>query len=334
MSSDEAGIEVKSRAAAWVRGGILSICLACFIPLLDGSVITSLLEDLSLPIVCFSLLLCMLQQVLAAARLRFALRVVHYAVSYRDALRSQFVGALFSQSLFAFVAGDAMRAWMLHRFGVPLRDGASAVLLDRMAGFIGLTLLVLGVLPVLAHRLPPEITQAVATSTAWAFVAIAVLTAIGFRCRHWASFRLGRLYEQSGRYLHLSLKWRSGSTLLIAGVAVQVLNIAIVFALIRALSIPVDLLSCVILVPPVMLTAVIPISIGGWGIRDGAMVIGLGLLGVDASSGVLVSALFGIALAITSLPGAVIYMHGPRPRGTALANHSGNGRPSISSVLR
>jgi hypothetical protein len=61
-------------------------------------------------------------------------------------------------------------------------------------------------------------------------------------------------------------------------------------------------------VPILLLVQVLPISIGGWGVREAAAVALLGMTGVDAASGLLVSIMFGVLLLLATLPGALFWL--------------------------
>ena len=73
------------------------------------------------------------------------------------------------------------------------------------------------------------------------------------------------------------------------------------------MQLDVRLLDCILLVPPVILVTVVPISIAGWGVREGAMVVAFGFIDVPASAAFAVSVLFGLTLAAASLPGSLIW---------------------------
>jgi glycosyltransferase 2 family protein len=81
----------------------------------------------------------------------------------------------------------------------------------------------------------------------------------------------------------------------------------IVDCLARAMQLDITLLDCILLVPPVILVTVVPISIAGWGVREGAMVVAFGFVNVPASAAFAVSVLFGLTLAAASLPGALLW---------------------------
>jgi hypothetical protein len=73
------------------------------------------------------------------------------------------------------------------------------------------------------------------------------------------------------------------------------------------MQLEVSLRDCILLVPPVILVTVVPISIAGWGVREGAMVVAFGFINVPASAAFAVSVLFGLTLAAASLPGALLW---------------------------
>ena len=73
------------------------------------------------------------------------------------------------------------------------------------------------------------------------------------------------------------------------------------------MQLEVALKDCVLLVPPVILITVVPVSIAGWGVREGAMVVAFGFIQVPASAAFALSVLFGLTLAVSSLPGSLLW---------------------------
>src|SRR5207245_1602017 len=63
--------------------------------------------------------------------------------------------------------------------------------------------------------------------------------------------------------------------------------------------------------PPVVLLTAVPISISGWGVREGAMVACLGLAGVPSEEALSVSLLLGAVSVIVGLAGGVIWLVSP-----------------------
>ena len=65
--------------------------------------------------------------------------------------------------------------------------------------------------------------------------------------------------------------------------------------------------SWISLVPPVMLIMTIPISIGGWGVRETAMVTFFGLIGVSGEGAFALSVVFGLTGMAVAIPGGIIW---------------------------
>jgi hypothetical protein len=70
-----------------------------------------------------------------------------------------------------------------------------------------------------------------------------------------------------------------------------------------------------VLVPLVVLVSMLPVSVAGWGVREGAMVVALGAVGVDRATALTTSVLFGLALAATGIPGGLLWLYGRRHQG-------------------
>jgi hypothetical protein len=63
-----------------------------------------------------------------------------------------------------------------------------------------------------------------------------------------------------------------------------------------------------VLVPPVILLTILPISLAGWGVREGAMVGFFLLIGADETMVLTFSILYGLVALVASLPGLVVYL--------------------------
>ena len=81
---------------------------------------------------------------------------------------------------------------------------------------------------------------------------------------------------------------------------------------------------------PVMLIALMPIALAGWGVREGAAVAGYGLFGLLPETSVAISVGFGVALLIAGLPGG-FYLWASKS-GEPLPQNSPEGNPKGESL--
>jgi len=86
-------------------------------------------------------------------------------------------GFFFEQIAFGFVGGDAMRLWLLHRVGLPLRLAFKALFVDRCLGFGALLLLVALGLPNLV-QLVPDLEERIPRGFVWGAAFLAAISAL------------------------------------------------------------------------------------------------------------------------------------------------------------
>ena len=75
-----------------------------------------------------------------------------------------------------------------------------------------------------------------------------------------------------------------------------------------------------VLVPPVLLVTTLPISIAGWGVREGAMVGAMALIGVPQEGALVLSLILGLLSLIACLPGGVVWMMSSEKRKELMAD--------------
>jgi uncharacterized membrane protein YbhN (UPF0104 family) len=81
----------------------------------------------------------------------------------------------------------------------------------------------------------------------------------------------------------------------------------------RNLGIDAPLASFLLLAPLVTMVTTVPVSVAGWGVREGALITALGLLGVPASAAFSISIQFGLVMLVVGLPGGVVAFLSPAP---------------------
>jgi len=69
------------------------------------------------------------------------------------------------------------------------------------------------------------------------------------------------------------------------------------------------------------LATLVPLSIGGWGVREGAMIALLAPLGVTHETALLFSVALGLAIMLASLPG-ILWIWRRSPKETALVGRA------------
>jgi uncharacterized membrane protein YbhN (UPF0104 family) len=77
------------------------------------------------------------------------------------------------------------------------------------------------------------------------------------------------------------------------------------------------------IVPPVILIQLLPISLGGWGVREAVLVVALASFGVPAEAALATSVLLGLCFIVISLPGGLIWFADGASGGRVLRREHG-----------
>lgn len=217
------------------------------------------------------------------------------------------LGLFFNQVFPSSIGGDAVRTYCLVRDEQSLGRAMLSVLLDRLLGITGLVMLTgFMVFQFGDEIISPEVRWVV---TSLLTVMIGALSAIFFmdrvtpRLPDWSIVKGLTTLAVDARHL---LGSQYGFTLAAISIVIHLLSIVIVGILAKGLMIEVDWIILAMIVPVAILLTAVPVSIAGWGVREGVMVFGLGLGGVLGEEALALSILYGLSIVIVSLP-AVLY---------------------------
>lgn len=234
------------------------------------------------------------------------LEVMSESVTFLDLQKSIFLSMPFAQVLPSTLGADAARIWHVHAMaGVEIPKLIASVIVDRLAALGTLTLMCAVGVPVIL----------VITKNAVASLSIAVLSAVGMSVITLVlvSNRLPGLPKRWGSAVGL-ISLRDYCRALVANpraissaVALSlIIHYAIVVAVIVLASlggVEVEWWIFAAIVPPISLVSMIPIAVGGWGIREGGFVAGLALVGVPTETALALGLALGLVLAGASLLG-------------------------------
>lgn len=271
------------------------------------------LQGADLPLLFTAVALFFLQTLLGGWRWRAVSKAIHAPLDFINALRMFYIGMFFNQALPGGTGGDAVRVYLAYKGGLELRGAINGVMLERLITVVGLVLLVDMAQPFLQARIEPDAAEWVLSSavllTLGAVGGLAfIMTVDRFfkNLDHWKIIRGLSYLSTDTRLVFLKL----GNVFPITALGLLThINLSIcVFVLAQSLALDVSVMDCLMLVPPVLLITVIPISIGGWGIRETAMVTAFGLIGVPSEGALVLSILVGLVGLGISLPGGLVWL--------------------------
>jgi len=266
----------------------------------------------------------LLLSLLVSLRWQLILEAMNNPLGFLPCWRLVMVGLFFNQTLPSSIGGDAVRILMTARLTKSFRAGLVSVALDRLFALIALCACVAVALPLLLKGPAAALAVLVMTmavlgtlglfffDTAAARLSPLASRLAGARVRAVASRPLDLLRESS-RVFGLILR-RPAASFVILGTSVvnQLALGVIVYVMARALGTNLSLSDALLVFPLAMLVSMVPISLGGWGVREASMVWLLGSVGICPQEAVSISILFGLVNTASGLPGGVLWLLGRR----------------------
>ena len=253
-------------------------------------------------------LFLLLQVVVSCVRWVYILRKQNLPLDQRNMISIYGCSLIANMLFITSIAGMSVRVALLVRHGAKLTKALASVAAERIAALSGLVAAggvgIAFMLPTVsrgaaAMPMPELVLTAVvvltvlilALSTAWRHLSV-VRTFMQELCGCFASVRM------------------IGSVI--------ALSAAIVFSgfcglamLANGMGLNIDPLFFIAVMPAIALISALPISIGGWGVRESAMVAGLAAFSVPGESAVALSVLYGLAgVMVTVLIGTVLAYSG------------------------
>jgi len=249
---------------------------------------------------------------LAAYRWLLIMNLLVFKETLSYYVQSYFKGSFFNQVLPSSIGGDAVKIIDLTQKGYDKKDAIYGVLVDRLVGLVGLLVLNLIATILFYGTFDKDFSLLIIIITLGGIIGFALLfhlEKIAFLANykflnlfHRLAIRLNKLYANRNLlYLHIALS-----------VGIHILSILTLYALALSIDFHMSFQTFLIAVPPVFLLTIIPISLAGWGIREGAMVGIFMLVGADETKVLAMSILYGLLLIISSLPGSYFWVKSKR----------------------
>jgi uncharacterized membrane protein YbhN (UPF0104 family) len=253
--------------------------------------------------------LILAQIALGAVRWHVILTQLGVRPALSDSLRLYYIAVFFNACLWGAVAGDVVRGLLAYRARIGSTTAISSVVLDRVAAVAAVAVLVLATAPLFGARAGYPLAAALAAVAAGLLAGVLVVAQSYRLPLDWQRNAWLRGIEALGRAA-ASVFLRPAPALKALGIAVaaQIAMALSVYVLAASLRIDLSLVDCLLLMQPVALITALPISIGGWGTREAAMIGLLGLVGVPASAALALSVQLGLITIIVVLPGGILWL--------------------------
>jgi len=252
-----------------------------------------------------------LQVVLSALRWKEVTERCDAPLTNREAFRFNMIGTFFNQTLPSTIGGDAMRLWLLGNTGAGWRAATYSVLVDRAVGFIALALIIVCSLPwsyplitETKGRLALVLIDFAAVGSSVGFLLLGALSWPWLK-RWWPIRHIHACGEIANQVL---FDRRSGPKIAALSFAIHVLTVAATWCAVYAIQATASFGQLFLLIPPIILITMLPVSIAGWGVREATMMVAFGYAGLARIDGTVVSIIFGAATFLVGALGGLVWI--------------------------
>jgi uncharacterized membrane protein YbhN (UPF0104 family) len=260
--------------------------------------------------ILLSILTNLVQVFFGAMRWQEVSAVCDAPLSLLQAFRYNMIGTFFNQTLPSTIGGDAVRLWLVSR-SAGWRSATYSILVDRAIGLIALAILVVCSLPwsyeLIANRqgrLALVAVDVAAISAGLGFLVFGLLRWPWLQ-KWWPTRHAHACAQIANRVL---FDRRRGLKIAVLSLSIHVLTVVIAWCAVRSILAPADFEQVFLIVPPIALITMLPISIAGWGVREATMMVAFGYAGLVKSDGTMVSLLTGVTSFVVGIIGGLIWI--------------------------
>ncbi|MCW6011252.1 flippase-like domain-containing protein, partial [Micromonospora sp. CPCC 205371] len=255
----------------------------------------------------------LLTTVFSAWRWRLVARGLGIHLPLRTAVADYYRALFLNAALPGGILGDVHRAVRHGQDAGDVGRGVRAVVLERTAGMVVFVVAGLGLLLALPSSLPP-LTRLLPAPMHTGVVALVIVGAVAGLLA-WS--RPWRGASRWARGLRTSLvdvrrglfSPTTGPGVVLASAIVLAGHLATFLVAARAAGSTAPLTTLAPLMVLALLAMVLPLSVGGWGPREGVTAWAFGAAGLSPSLGLTIAVVYGVLAFAASLPGAAVLLY-------------------------
>ncbi len=288
---------------------------------IDIEVARTTLASLKYKYLLLALVPILIELILKSYKWQMLLKVKNIKVPFFEIFKIYYISSFIGMFLPSSLAIDLLRTYSLSRYIKNTHDSVSTVFVDRLLGILSLVFVVLiGILAVKTNFINSTI-QLIITIIVSLFILFGgiVLSRHVIVFFEWLLKKFKFSHIKIEKYTNLLhriyesiIDFKNNKVevfkVFLISIFFQFNRVAISYAVALSFNINISLKYWIIIVPLVTLATMLPLAIGGIGVREGVFVFFLSQLGVSISTAFLLSLTTFLLVVITSLPGFGFYL--------------------------
>ena len=302
--------QVRAWLAVVVKLSITFGILAWLLQSVDWDKLFQLIAGISAFSLIVAIILLLALMIPVARRWDLIVSALGGNISYFSSLRMILMTVLVNQCVPSNLGGDAYRVVATTQSGMPWKRATLAAIVDRLIALLALAIVAFfGVLSLLDHA-ELENQRLIAIVGTCSIIGGTLIAWIFFRSRFAAKLANGieilqRLITALGELLH---KPAQASYLVVLSIIVQCITIAVMSIVATNVGLNVPLFPMLGVCALGLLISRLPVSFGGWGVREGTLVLGFAPFGVSREIALAASITYGLTELAAAIIGGIIWL--------------------------
>lgn len=308
----------------WVRLAVSVLLLGFILYRVDYAGLTELLPTLSPLLFVAGIGLLLTDRVIMSYRWHILVKAKGFTIPFLDIVRMYFVSAFLGLFMPSSVAPDFIRVYLATKYRFPLSDALSSVFLDRFIGF--LTLAAIAFCSAIAVLLFSQTVHISSWLVFFTLAPILVSLLLILTLQH----DIPSIQHSSSSNRWITKVWtvlsdfrvsittykrhiNSLITVSIWCIINHIIQILTTYTIAMALDIHTSFLYLCVIVPLVSFLTMVPISLAGLGIQEGAFIYFFSQMGVSSQGAFAIAVLIRIVMTLGCIPGGIFYLLGTDP---------------------
>lgn len=290
------------------KTAVTAILLTVIFKVVHIDRLIAVIKDINSLYLAPALIFQFLSTIISSYRWNLIMKTLEFNEKFGFYFKSYFKGTFFNQALPSSIGGDAVRIIELGGLGYSKKEAFYGIFIDRIVGLLGLLILNITANFSYDALLPLWLYHLINITCAGSIAGFIILVMIR-KMKFMAKVRfLDLFYDLSKRFRTVYSDIPNITKQLALSVVIHLFSILSIYTLALSLGLEYDLGVYLVIVPPVFLFTLIPVSLAGWGVREGAMVGIFLLIGAPKEAVLSISILYGLIVIIHSLPGMFFWM--------------------------
>ena len=249
------------------------------------------------------ILLAITNFILVCLRFNVILDFLKINFKFSDIVKNNLLGSFINQTPLTVVGGDISRIVSLKKNGIDLTSSFKAIAIDRLIGLFSILLMI----TIFLFNFFQIINDYLISNLITIFFLlgwIGLLLIIFFKFFRINVKKLDVINKLSSSLIDISKPSMILVKILVISTLANLITILLVFYICLSMKINISFFNCLLIVPITMYFSLLPISMGGWGVREGIFAIALNALGIPVENSIAVSVVLGCIYLLISLPGS------------------------------